>query len=91
MFPPFATLPDRGWPAPTCAFPAWFSARVWRDMSGKHLFEVSDRVRGTVQINYRKRPDSRETTTTELRCMQVLHQNDTARVFMAVSYSSVGW
>ena len=59
-------------------------------MSGKHLFEVH-RNKDTVQVNYRKRPDSRESTKTELRCTEILERNDTARTFMAVSFSSVGW
>lgn len=84
------TKDQRGWPQPTCQFPEWFSEVEWRDMSGKHLIQANQRMRGAIEINFRRRPDSRETTKSELRCVDVLQHNETSGNFMAVSYSSVG-
>ncbi len=91
MFINVVVTDSYGFVQATCDVVDWFaSQKKWRDLDSKHIIEVNSDKRSII-ISHRKRPEAREHVKYELRCIETLESNNTAKYVKMVSFTSHVW
>ncbi|KAK2191906.1 hypothetical protein NP493_43g07000 [Ridgeia piscesae] len=78
-----------GWPHPSCTFPTWISDTTWRDLSGKHLYQV-DASAGLMRMSYRQHLTSEPEAQRAYRCAKGTKRRRASSEFTMLSFSSHG-
>jgi hypothetical protein len=63
---------------------------MWRDIDGRHLFEIDDRAR-EIMGYYRKRLNSRSQMKTQFRCMEIIEDDPQGQQMTFLSFSTHRW
>ena len=77
---------ENGWPQPQCDFPDEFAGTTWKDLAGRHVYEIDGRERGRVLVYSIKRRSDRTELKSEYRCIHVVSKNITSRTTIILSY-----
>jgi len=80
-----------GWPTPQCSYPKWIARTIWRDLSGRHLYETLKEDRTTIRLSFRQLMTSHPEVMKSFRCYRVLENNSTDDQHVAISFVSHGW
>ena len=85
-FPPDTS----GWPHPSCTFPSWIADTTWRDLSGKHMYQI-DAGAGLMRMFIRHHLSAEPEAQRAYRCAKGTKKRRSGNEFTMLSFTSYGW